>query len=202
MPLPTPARRKLFHRRQITCSGYYRHDGLWDIEGLIVDTKSYDLDIFEQKKIAAEDPIHRMHVRITVDDSYVIRDAAASTEAAPYSDCGLITTAYRQLIGLKIGPGFNQALRRLFNGTSGCTHITELMGPIATTAFQTISSGLLRVRSPEAANEELQVARRREGKRMVGSCFGLRPEGTAVRLHFPEDYAGSSPAEAAQNVDK
>ena len=41
MPLSQPAPRKLMHNRVIECRGYEREDGLWDIEGHLVDTKPY-----------------------------------------------------------------------------------------------------------------------------------------------------------------
>ena len=38
MPLSTSAPRQLMHNRAIECRGYQREDGLWDIEGHLVDT--------------------------------------------------------------------------------------------------------------------------------------------------------------------
>lgn len=39
MPLSTPTSHKLVQIRVETCHGYSREDGLWDMEGRIVDTK-------------------------------------------------------------------------------------------------------------------------------------------------------------------
>ena len=41
MPLSPSAPRQLMHNRAIECRGYEREDGLWDIEGHLVDTKTY-----------------------------------------------------------------------------------------------------------------------------------------------------------------
>ena len=41
MPLSAPAPRHFMHNRAIECRGYQREDGLWDIEGHLVDTKTY-----------------------------------------------------------------------------------------------------------------------------------------------------------------
>ena len=35
MPLSPPVGRQHLHTRRITCQGFYRDDGLWDIEGRI-----------------------------------------------------------------------------------------------------------------------------------------------------------------------
>ena len=39
--LPPPAPRRALHRRSILMQGYSREDGLWDIEGELLDTKDY-----------------------------------------------------------------------------------------------------------------------------------------------------------------
>ena len=44
MPLEKPHPRKHIHTRDIQCLGYQRDDGLWDIEGTIMDTKTYSFD--------------------------------------------------------------------------------------------------------------------------------------------------------------
>ncbi len=41
MPLTEPVPRNLIHERSIVCRGFCRDDGLWDIEGHLVDTKTY-----------------------------------------------------------------------------------------------------------------------------------------------------------------
>jgi len=41
MPLSAPVPRQLLHRRVVQCTGYRREDGLWDIEGRMVDTKGF-----------------------------------------------------------------------------------------------------------------------------------------------------------------
>lgn len=155
---------------------------MWDIEGRIVDTKSYDSNTRE-KIVKADEPLHEMFVRITMRDDFVIIDAEAFTANAPYKACPEINSAYKQLIGLSMGAGFNQKLRELFGGREGCTHITDLMGPIATTAFQTVAAWRAR-RDPQSAPSKL----RPDTKRVINSCFAFRSEGDLVRVHFPEYY--------------
>ena len=58
--------------------------------------------------------------------------------------CGDIAPDFKKLIGLRIGGGFHRAVRERLGGVHGCTHIVELLGPVATTAFQTVSSGKAR----------------------------------------------------------
>src|SRR6185503_19700597 len=44
MSLSAPAPRRHLHTRSITCEGFARDDGLWDIEARIVDTKTYRVE--------------------------------------------------------------------------------------------------------------------------------------------------------------
>lgn len=185
--LPTPVERTLFHTRQVTCQGYLRHDGLWDIEGRMVDSKSYDITFYDGRELETGQPLHEMQVRITVDNNFVIRDANAITVHAPYQICPEISSAYQQLTGVKIGPGFSQKVRDLFKGRAGCTHITELLGPMATTAFQTITSGRRQLENKEG---RANAPRSNEAARLIDSCHGWRSDGEPVAVQFPERYTG------------
>lgn len=187
--------RETFHTRQVTCVGFSRSDGLWDVEGRIVDTKSYPIHIFDERAIAAGEPIHQMRVRITVDDAFVIREAEATTDHAPYAVCAEIGQAYQKLVGLRITPGFTAKVKELFRAAEGCTHITELLGPMATTAFQTITAG--RMRRAEVSG--LPVRRSREqDNRFLDSCHALRRDGEVAKRHFgPRPGDGGTPSSDA-----
>jgi hypothetical protein len=178
--------RKLFHTRQVTCLGYRRVDGLWDIEGEIVDTKTHRMEISAGRTFKPGDPIHRMRLRITADDDLVVREVEAHTDASPFSSCPDITGAYAQLVGLRIGPGFTAAARSRVGGAGGCTHITELLGPMATTAFQTIAGGL------HADGNRDGVATRRSKRnreQILDSCYAFRTDGEVARKLFGPDAA-------------
>src|SRR5215472_14521039 len=136
MPLSDPALRERLHTRQVECRGYLRDDGLWDIEGHMTDRKTYAFDNDERGNIAAGVPVHDMWVRVTLDDAMVITAIEAVTDASPFRMCPEITPNFQRLVGLSIRPGFLPKVKQLVGGAQGCTHIVELMGPIATTAFQ------------------------------------------------------------------
>lgn len=186
MPLSQPVAREAIHTRRVECVGYLRQDGLWDIEGHIVDTKTYRADV-GGKLVEPGLPVHNMRLRIAVDDRLTIIDAEVSFDDAPHASCGEIASAYKQLIGFSIGPGFTRKVRELFAGRAGCTHITELTGPLATTAYQTVSAWLYRQQC-EAGIERGSD----EAKRLVDSCYALRSDGERVRTGFPEFYSGET----------
>lgn len=172
---PVPNRRPL-HLRRIHCEGFARDDGLYDIEGTLIDTKPVALPLPEQT-VPAGEPIHQMTLRITVDRERLIHDAVACTLRAPYGICGDIAPAYRQLVGLRIEPGFIDQAKRLFRRTAGCSHMTELIPPMATTAFQVLWS------EPEAFGgpDNPGSAQRRSP---LGGCHALRVDGPVVQRHF------------------
>ena len=71
MPLPEPAPREHLHTRQIECRGYRRDDGLWDIEGTLVDTKTYGFFSHARGDVEPGQPVHNMSIRLTIDDDLV-----------------------------------------------------------------------------------------------------------------------------------
>lgn len=81
-----------------------------------------------------------MSIRLTIDHKFTIVDAEAVTDKSPYSMCGDIAPAFRKLIGLRIGGGFHRAVREWLGGAWLHAHRRAKLGPVATTAFQTVSS--------------------------------------------------------------
>ena len=134
-PLTAPSRR-LLHSREIVCMGYLRDDGLLDVESTMRDISPNGSDLFFKPLGAGED-LHRMRIAMTVDNDLVIRQLQVRSEAAPTPYCAEGNANYDALLALKIGAGFTRKVRALVGGSKGCTHLTELLGPAATTAMQT-----------------------------------------------------------------
>lgn len=177
-----PVSRRPVHLRRISCEGFERDDGLYDIVGTLIDTKPFALAL-EEKTVAADEAIHHMTVCLTIDQDRLIHDVVARTVEGPHAVCGAISDSYRRLIGLRIQPGFILVVKRLFRGELGCTHMTELLPPMATTAFQMLWSGADDVTDadqPEHRNSPL------------GGCHALKRDGEIVRLHFPDQYTGQA----------
>ncbi|MBO3273994.1 DUF2889 domain-containing protein [Pseudomonas sp. Milli4] len=171
-------RRRLLHTRQVSCEGYLREDGLFEFEGRLRDTKSYDTTLLFSS-ISANQPVHQMLMIMTVDRDLVIHDLKAVTEAGPTPFCRQINGAYAALKGLRIGPGFKKRLLERVGGEQGCTHLTELLGPMATTVYQTVS--MLAYGTPR---ERAAVDRASEfagNKWVIGTCHAYQRGGEAER---------------------
>jgi hypothetical protein len=192
MPLSPSVEREHLHLRRVECRGFRRADGLWDIEGHMTDTKTYGFPNQARGRIEAGEPLHDMWLRLTLDDELVIRAAEAVTDAGPYGICGDITPNYQRLVGLRIGPGFTGKTRELLGGVHGCTHLLELLGPIATTAFQTIfSERERRRRAAEAAGTPAPApAAASKRPRLLETCHAFRTDGPVVKERWPEHYTG------------
>lgn len=168
--------RQEVHLRRITCTGFRRADGLWDIEGRLIDTKPERIELPEGA-VEAGAPIHHMLVCLTVDRDFLIHDAWARTIEGPYRVCGDINESYGQLVGLRIEAGFTKTVKRMFRGVLGCSHLTELLPPMATTAFQILWSE--RAKDPSAAATRTSP---------LGGCHALRLDGEVVRRYFQDGF--------------
>ncbi|GMQ76861.1 MAG: DUF2889 domain-containing protein [Gammaproteobacteria bacterium] len=182
MPLSPAAPRKLLHTRTVTCHGYQRDDGLWDIEGHLVDVKTYDFDNDHRKVVKAGEPVHEMWLRLSIDDDMQIRAAEAATDYAPYAMCPDITSRFALLEGLRIGPGFHRELQKRVGGVKGCTHLVELLRPLATVAFQTlVAKRRKRESDPDAA----------PGRPLfINTCHAHASDSPEVKRRWPAFYTG------------
>ena len=185
MPLSDPVPRKHLHLRNVECRGYLRDDGLWDIEGRMVDTKTYAFPNRHRGEVHAGEPVHEMWLRLTIDDSMRIHEAEAVTDHGPFGMCPAIAGNFKRLEGLTIGPGFRRAVRARVGGTEGCTHLVELVDPIATTAFQTMTA---RRHSREWGTRSDGGSER---PRFLGTCHALASDSPVIKQQWPEFYTGS-----------
>ena len=70
--------------------------------------------------------------------TFRMKNAEAITITGPYAICPIANAVFRNLVGLQIGPGWRRKVQSAIGGQHGCTHITELLGPVATVAYQTL----------------------------------------------------------------
>ena len=89
MPLPASPHRTEIHLRSVEMRGYRRDDGLYEIDGRVVDTKSEPITLLSGEVRAAGAPIHDMSVRLVVDGDLVVHDVIAVTDATPFPVCAL-----------------------------------------------------------------------------------------------------------------
>jgi hypothetical protein len=182
MGLPESVSREKKHHRKIDCEGYLRSDGLWDIDVHMVDTRTYDCTYDEFHRdgvIRAGEPVHDMWLRFTIDLDFLIHDVHAASDQTPFSICPRAAGAMREIIGLRIGYGWMKQVRERIGTDKSCTHLMDLLGQLAATAYQTL----------HAALEERDARRNdREKPPILDTCIALSSSGDVVRNLWPEFY--------------
>jgi hypothetical protein len=187
MPLSESITRNLAHTRVVTCHGYKRDDGLWDIEGRIVDTKPYRFPNKDRGGwIEADEALHDISIRITIDINMTVTDAEAVIDSSPYTYCKCVVATAKNLIGLQIAPGWTLKSKAAMGKNRGCTHLTELLGPVATTAIQTITSEIM-ARSKQSADAPIESA-----SLFLNSCHSLAADSPVVKEHWPKQYKAAN----------
>lgn len=176
------------HTRKTTFQGWRRDDGLWDIEAEMTDTKPYEMVLYRPSPLPPGEPVHRLSIRLTLDDEFTIREIATSMDATPFGECEQASAPMQQMVGARLGPGWRKAIDAALGGVRGCTHLRELLFNMATVAFQTIPSGQMYLR--RLAGEPEPV--RDEPPFHVGGCMTWDANGPVVQRHHPE-YAGWVP---------
>jgi Protein of unknown function (DUF2889) len=171
--------REELHARSIKITGYRRSDGLYEIEGRLLDTKPFDFKpVSGDRVIAAGEPIHHMGVRLVYDETMTVRDVIAVADAVPYAECTGGPSTLKSLIGLSMTSGWSAETRKRLAGSASCVHLAGLMVPMAATAFQ--SMVVLRLEQRQASGVE--------HKPSVDSCLAYSRHGELMRTRYPTFY--------------
>ncbi len=106
------------HKRSITFEGFKRSDGLWDIEGRLVDVKDEDF-VMRSGTRKRGDPVHDISVRVTIDPDMNVLDVIACSDSTPFTGvCETVLPDYRQIVGLNLFNDFLRSVKALFGETA------------------------------------------------------------------------------------
>ncbi len=181
--IPPAVPRRPMHTRRIVYESFARDDGLFDLEGWIVDTKAYRY--YEPARGTREpgDIVHEMKVRLTIDAELVVRDLHVSVSEAPYPICPETQERFRALIGLGLARGWRRSVDEKMGGTHGCTHVRELLYQLPTVAFQSLGKWSLHA----AEGLEDVAARLTVEPRFIDGCHAWAADGPIVAILFPDE---------------
>ena len=169
--------RKEIHHRQLDIRFFQRSDGLFEIEGRLLDRKTHPFRrLLQDRDTPAGTPLHDILVRLVIDASLLVHDASATLAASPFEVCRGAANTLAPLKGLRIGAGWNKRVRELLGGAASCTHVVELLGPMATTAYQGLAPQRL-ARMTQQGNDE--------HKSKIDSCYAYASDGEVVARLWP-----------------
>ncbi|VWB28878.1 DUF2889 domain-containing protein [Burkholderia metallica] len=132
--------REPLHARHISFEGFRRSDGLFEIEGHLTDRKSHDFAPPSGARVVpANEPIHDLGLRVVFDLDMVIHAVGTFIRAYPYRECPGGGASLQALVGLRIGAGWSGEVRKRLPPGDTCTHLREILIPLATAAIQTVN---------------------------------------------------------------
>ncbi|MBO9648149.1 MAG: DUF2889 domain-containing protein [Variovorax sp.] len=170
--------REELHVRRIEFRGFRRSDGWYEVEASLTDRKPHEFTPPSGgHPVPANEPIHDHGLRVVFDADMVIRAVETSIRAYPYRECPQGGATLQALAGLRIGPGWGGEIRRRLPAEDTCTHLREMLIPLATAAFQ--SMHMVRM-------QWLQDDVDAQGKpRKIDSCYAYAASRELVKQLWP-----------------
>lgn len=172
-----PITREVLHTRKIDFTGYRRSDGLFEVEGRVVDRKTRDVQHREGRFVPTGQAIHDLGVRVLFDETFLVRGIETFIDGAPYLRCAEGGRALQTLVGLRMAGGWTREVRSRLSGARSCTHLMEILTPLATAAFQAV--GFLRSDMPDVIKENGEP-------RQIDSCYAYASDGELVLKRWPQ----------------
>ncbi|MDI2126328.1 DUF2889 domain-containing protein [Yinghuangia seranimata] len=135
----TPERVPLaVHRRQLTFDAFEEGDDLL-VTAFLRDERPWQTD--------ARAVLHHMQLDVRVRKAdLTITEATAGMHSFPHAECPLIAPKFGELVGMRVGSGFNTKLQAAFRGVSGCSQLFELSRALGSAVFQSVMSCNARAR--------------------------------------------------------
>ena len=172
--------REELHHRQIDFRGYRRSDGLFEVEAHLTDRKSQDfMPPGDGRLVPAHSAVHDLGVTLVFDADMVVRKVRTMIDAYPYAQCPGGGDTLQALVGMRIGAGWNSEVRKRLPSGDTCTHLKEILGPMASAAYQTMT----------ALRRHLLDARDAEGRpAKIDSCYAYGASRDLVKRWWPEHH--------------
>jgi hypothetical protein len=180
MPLSKPLARSGVHRRIIDMQAYAREDGLYDVEAHLVDTKPFEfVRLSSPNPVPAGQALHDLWIRMTVGGDYTVHAIEAASDVTPYGICKEAENTLSVLVGERLVRGWSAKVKERLRGAASCTHLMEMLIPLATTALQGIRG---------ADPKRLENADGPDAEVKLDSCYAYGRSREVVRRMWPQHY--------------
>ena len=176
-------KRDELHFRRIDMRGWGRANGLYEVEGRVTDRKPHVFITADGiKRVPANEPNHDMGVRLVFDEHMLVREVSAFMDAAPFEDCYTATETLQALKDLRLFGGWAKEVRHRLGGVKSCTHLMEILTPMASAAFQSLT--MARRQRPEALAADGRPSK-------VNSCYAYAADRGVVMRRWPDYYTAT-----------
>jgi hypothetical protein len=180
MPLSQAAARRDIHQRVIDMKAYAREDGMYDVEAHLVDTKPFPFQrVGRPEPWPPGQPLHDLWIRMTIDSELVVRAIEASSDVTPYGICKEAENTLQVLVNERIVRGWSAKVKERLRGAASCTHLMEMLIPLATTALQGISG--LKDKSERLSLEQ-------SAPKKIDTCYAYGRQRAVVQRLWPTYY--------------
>jgi hypothetical protein len=151
--------REELHLRRIELRGFRRSDGLFEVEARLTDRKPHDFQPPSGTRVVpAGEPIHDHGLRVVFDADMVIREMDTAIRAYPYRECPQGGASLQALVGVRIGAGWSGEVRKRLPSADTCTHLKEMLIPLASAAMQSMHAVRLhQVDAVDASGRPLKI---------------------------------------------
>lgn len=173
--------REELHQRRIDFRGYRRSDGLYEIHGRVTDRKTTDFTPAGGSRVVpAQAAIHDMGVTVVFDRDMVITAVSTFMSSHPYRSCVGGGDTLQGIVGLRIGAGWNAELRKRLPTCDTCTHLREILVPLASAAIQTMTT--------ERSRDMVQALDAAGNPAKIDTCHAYGRTRELVRNLWPDQY--------------
>jgi Protein of unknown function (DUF2889) len=115
-----------------------------------------------------------------------VHEIDSYTDSAPYTRCPEAGQSLQALVGLRMAEGWTRDVRQRLAGARGCTHLREILSPLATAAYQAL--GLIYAKAPDLLKDNGEP-------RKIDSCYAYAAEGELVLKRWPRFHRPFPPQE-------
>lgn len=168
------------HQRSYQTEAFDEGDGIMRVTGRLTDTKALGLGKGDGEPLV----IHDMSVSLYVQaETFEILRVESAMHVHPYPECPGVLAAYDQLVGRSVARGYSRAVKELFGGPSGCSHVGALliaMGPVVVQASWSFVEGDVHVldRAPDNEPDTIEFRLRMN----TNTCHVWSEDGQQVAL--------------------
>jgi hypothetical protein len=146
---------------------------LFDLEATLLDTKPFDIELEGEGPLAADQPLHGMRLRVSIDMQFIVHELEVAMDHAPHGECQAAREPMRRMIGCSMRKGWRLAIEERLGKVQGCAHLRELLMNMGTVAIQSLS---LRIKQVNADDSRPPMP--------LGGCLAWDPTGPMVaRIH-------------------